>query len=167
MTGRPPVAGEPDAATAIGLLVAGGHTIGTAESLTGGLVAVALTTVPGASAVFRGGIVAYAADLKVALLGVPADLIARVGTVHPEVALAMARGARDRLSASVGVGTTGVAGPDPADGQPVGTVHIAVSMPAGDRHRALALTGSREQIRAATVDRVLELLVGTLVEETD
>jgi nicotinamide-nucleotide amidase len=153
------------AAAAIRLLIDRGQTVGTAESLTGGLVAAALTTVPGASAVFRGGIVAYAADLKTALLDVPADLIRRHGTVHSDVAVAMALGAADRLEATIGVATTGVAGPDPADGQPVGTVHIAVSGPAGARHRALRLTGDREQIRRETVAEVLDLLVGMLKEE--
>src|SRR5215813_372923 len=113
---------EAAASTAIGMLIAGGLTVGTAESLTGGLVAAALTTIPGSSAVVRGGIVAYAADLKNSLLSVPADLLDRVGAVHPDVALAMASGARNRLKATIGVATTGVAGPDPADGQPVGTV---------------------------------------------
>jgi nicotinamide-nucleotide amidase len=156
---------EAAASTAIGMLIAGGQTIGTAESLTGGLVAAALTTVPGASAVVRGGIVAYAADLKNSLLGVPADLIERVGTVHSDVALAMASGARTRLGATVGVATTGVAGPDPADGQPVGTVHIAVSGPARAVHEALVLSGDRAEIRRSTVDRLLDLLLRTLMED--
>jgi len=149
---------------AIGLLIERGLTVGTAESLTGGLVAAALTTVPGASAVFRGGIVAYAADLKRSLLAVPPDLLERVGTVHPDVALAMARGARHRLAADVGLATTGVAGPDTADGQPVGTVHIAVAVPGGAVHVPLAIEGSRHAIRRTTVERVLDLLVGTLME---
>lgn len=153
------------AARAIGLLIARGLTIGAAESLTGGLVTAALTTIPGASAVVRGGIVAYAADVKKALLGVDAGLLARVGTVHPDVAVAMARGARERLGAAVGVATTGVAGPDPADGQPVGTVHIAVSTAARARREALMLSGDRAEIRRSTVDHVLKLLVTTLMED--
>ncbi len=156
---------DPVAESVISLLIARDETIGTAESLTGGMVAVALTTVPGASAVFRGGIVAYAAELKTALLGVPAGLIGRVGTVHPDVAIAMAEGARTALGASVGVGTTGVAGPDPADGRPVGTVHIAVATPGRTVHEALALTGGRAAIRLGTVQRVLLLLAGMLKEE--
>jgi nicotinamide-nucleotide amidase len=155
------------ARTAIELLIAAGQTVGTAESLTGGLVAAALTTIPGSSAVVRGGIVAYAADLKNSLLGVPADLLDRVGTVHREVALAMAIGARHLLGAAVGVATTGVAGPDPADGQPVGTVHIAVSTPDRAVHEALALSGDRAEIRAATVCRVLGLLTRTLLEDIE
>jgi len=156
---------EAAASTIVGMLIASGQTVGTAESLTGGLVAAALTTVPGASAVVRGGIVAYAADLKSSLLSVPAELIDRVGTVHPAVALAMASGARTRLGATVGVATTGVAGPDPADGQPVGTVHIAVSTPARAVHEAFLLSGNRPEIRRSTVDHLLALLVRTLMED--
>ncbi len=158
-------AAQPAAVTAIRLLGLRAETVATAESLTGGLVAAALTSVPGASAVFRGGIVAYAADLKTTLLDVTADLIHRHGAVHPDVAVAMAQGARHRLTATIGVATTGVAGPDPADGQPVGTVHIAVSTPGGSRHRALHLAGDRQQIRRDTVDQTLNLLVSALQEE--
>jgi nicotinamide-nucleotide amidase len=153
------------AAEAISRLIAREQTIGTAESLTGGLVAATLTTVPGASAVFRGGIVAYAAELKTALLGVPGRLISKVGTVHEDVAVAMALGARTALGSDIGIGTTGVAGPDPADGQPVGTVHIAVATPERAVHEALALTGDRAAIRIGTVERVLSLLTGMLREE--
>jgi nicotinamide-nucleotide amidase len=160
---QPRPSGE-TAELAIGLLAARGQTAGTAESLTGGLVAAALTTVPGASAVFRGGIVAYAADLKHSLLGVAPELLARVGTVHQEVALAMARGAREHLSADFGLATTGVAGPDPADGQPVGTVHIAVAAAGSATHARLSMGGTRDEIRHATVDHVLELLVRALME---
>jgi nicotinamide-nucleotide amidase len=159
-----PAAGDL-AETVIRMLVSRGQTLATAESLTGGLVAAALTTVPGASAAFRGGIVAYAADLKASLLDVPADVLDRHGTVHSDVALAMAQGVRRRLAASFGVATTGVAGPDPVDGQPPGTVHIAVSAAAGSVHRALDLTGDRQQIRRATVDRALNLLISALQEE--
>src|SRR5262249_35843435 len=151
--------------TAIGMLIARGLTVGTAESLTGGLVAAALTTVPGASAVVRGGIVAYAADLKSSLLSVPAARIDRAGTVHPDVSLALASGAQAGLRAPVGVAPTGVAGPDPADGQPVGTVHIAVSTPARDVHEAFLLSGNRSEIRRSTVDHLLDLLVRTLKED--
>ncbi len=103
--------------------------------------------------------------LKSSLLSVPADLIDRFGTVHPDIALAMASGARTRLGATVGVATTGVAGPDPADGQPVGTVHIAVSTPARAVHEALVLSGDRAEIRRSTVDHLLDLLVRTLMED--
>jgi nicotinamide-nucleotide amidase len=155
------------AAKAIALLAERGLTLATAESLTGGLVAAALTSVPGASAVLRGGIVAYAADVKAALLSVPRDLLDRVGTVHAEVALAMASGVRDRLGASVGIGTTGVAGPEPVDGHPVGTVHIAVSSAARGCHRELRLSGDRQRIRHDTVSQALDLLVLLLEEDNE
>src|SRR6266487_1461098 len=109
------------------LLVARRQTVAVAESLTGGLVCAALTDIPGASAVVRGGVVAYATDLKGALLGVPDFLLHQFGPVHPEVAVAMADGARLRLGAGFSVAATGVAGPEPQDGQPVGTVHVAVA----------------------------------------
>jgi len=149
----------------IGLLVAGGGTLAVAESLTGGLLAAALTSVPGASAAFRGGVVAYATDLKAALLGVPSGLLERHGAVHPSVAEAMAEGARHRLGASAGAATTGVAGPDPSDGQPVGTVYIAVSAAAGTTARRLALSGDRQQVRQATVEASLSLLIAMLRED--
>ena len=127
---------EPDAEAVARYLVprlAGlGRTVAVAESLTGGLVVAALVSVPGASAVVRGGVVAYMSDLKASLLGVDPDLLAREGAVHPEVAAAMARGVRERLGADYGVATTGVAGPDPQDGHPVGEVHVAVVGPDGE-----------------------------------
>ena len=164
---------EPDAAgriralsgEIIGLLVARRGTLAVAESLTGGLLAAALTSVPGASAAFRGGVVAYATDLKAALLGVPAGLLERHGAVHPSVAEAMAEGARRNLGASAGAATTGVAGPDPSDGQPVGTVYIAVSSAAGTTARHLALSGDRQEIRRVTVEASLSLLIGMLRED--
>jgi len=116
------------AAAIIGLLAGRGQTVAVAESLTGGLLAAALTSIPGASAAFRGAVVAYATELKATVLGVPAGLLDRHGAVHPGVAAAMAAGVRRRMSATIGAATTGVAGPDSADGQPVGTVYIAVSI---------------------------------------
>jgi len=152
------------ARAAIELLIARGETIATAESLTGGLVAAALTSVPGSSAAVRGGVVSYATDVKADLLGVPSDLLERYGAVHGAVAEAMAQGARERLGATTGVATTGVAGPDPAEGKPVGMVFVAVAGPGGLASRQLALTGDREAIRAATVESVLGLLLGSLQE---
>jgi nicotinamide-nucleotide amidase len=138
------------------------QTVAVAESLTGGLLAASLVEVPGASAVFRGGIVAYATDLKSALLGVPAALLERYGAVHPDVASAMAAGVRSRLGATFGMATTGVAGPDPADGQPVGTVHIAATGQLSEVRRSLSLTGDRRSIRDQTVVETLRLLQGIL-----
>ena len=138
------------------------QTVAVAESLTGGLLAASLVEVPGASAVFRGGIVAYATDLKSALLGVPADLLERYGAVHADVASAMARGVRARLGATFGMATTGVAGPDPADGQPVGTVHIAATGQFSEARRSMSLAGDRRCIRDQTVVETLRLLQGIL-----
>jgi nicotinamide-nucleotide amidase len=138
------------------------QTVAVAESLTGGLLAASLVEVPGASVVFRGGIVAYATDLKSALLGVPASLLERYGAVHPDVASAMAAGVRSRLGATFGMATTGVAGPDPADGQPVGTVHIAATGQLSDVRRSLSLAGDRRSIRDQTVAETLRLLQGIL-----
>lgn len=102
-------------------------TIAAAESLTGGQLAAALTAVPGASAVFRGSVTAYATDLKASVLGVDAVLLASSGAVHPEVARQMAQGARRVCRADLGLATTGVAGPEPQDGRPVGTVFVALA----------------------------------------
>jgi nicotinamide-nucleotide amidase len=147
------------------LLRARAQTVAVAESLTGGLLCAALTDISGASAVVRGGVVAYATELKTVLLGVPPPLLARYGAVHPDVAVAMADGVRHRLGAGFGVATTGVAGPLPQDGQPVGTVHIAVAAAAGTVVRTLALPGDRAAVRAATVARSLGLLLGRIREE--
>jgi len=153
------------AAQIVGLLGARHQTVAVAESLTGGLLGAAITDIPGASVVFRGGIIAYATELKAALLGVPAELLASYGPVHPDVAAAMAAGARDRLGATMGVATTGVAGPDPADGKPPGTVHIAVSAGPQPITRALALDGSRDEVRRDTVEQALRLLWSAIWEE--
>ncbi|MGL4172531.1 MAG: CinA family protein [Actinomycetota bacterium] len=137
-------------------------TLATAESLTGGLLAGALTEIPGASEVYRGGVVSYATDLKQHLLGVDQALLAQHGPVHPEVAESMARGVRHLLSADIGVATTGVAGPA-TQGAPVGTVWVAVMGPGHDaRVRDAHTSGSREQIRAHTVTTALTDLVQVL-----
>jgi nicotinamide-nucleotide amidase len=152
------------AAEIVSMLGDRGQTLATAESLTGGLLGAAITAVPGASTVYRGGVIAYATELKAALLGVPEDLLARHGPIHPGVAAAMAAGARDRLGATWSVATTGVAGPDPADGFPPGTVHIAAG--AGSPvTRSLALVGGRDRIRRDTVDQALWLLFELLRED--
>lgn len=153
------------AARIVGLLGQRQQTVAVAESLTGGLLGAAITTVPGASVVFRGGVIAYATDLKAQLLGVSAALLAARGAVDPDVAGAMAQGVRDRLGAAIGVATTGVAGPDPADGKPPGTVHIAVSARGGPVVRTLALAGSRDEVRRVTVEESLRLLWDVLREE--
>lgn len=133
------------------------ETLACAESLTAGLVAATVADTPGASAVLLGGVVAYAAEVKTTLLDVPAELVDRVGTVDPAVAVAMAEGVRRRLGATWGVSTTGVAGPGPSEGKRAGTVHVAVAGPWGTVTRALELNGTRAQIRAASVAAVLRL----------
>ena len=154
------------AAAVLARLTGAGQTLAVAESLTGGLVAAALASVPGASAAFRGGVVAYATDLKAALLGVDAGLLAARGAVDPDVAVAMTRGARERLGATAAAATTGVAGPDPADGQPVGTVYIAADAGRGPAVRRLALSGTRNEIRRVAATECLRLLLATLGEES-
>lgn len=148
-----------DAAVVVTALREAGATIATAESLTGGLVCSTLVDVPGASDVVRGGIVAYAADLKASLLGVSDQDITGVGTVHPSIAEQMALGARERLAVTYAVATTGVAGPDPSEDHPAGTVFIAVAGPDHVEVRPLQLEGSRAEIRTATTDAVLDLLL--------
>ncbi|MCK8675829.1 MULTISPECIES: CinA family protein [Streptomyces] len=155
------------AARALSLLTQGDQTLAVAESLTGGLVAAELTAVPGASRSFRGSVTAYATALKQQLLGVDPVLLAERGAVDPEVAAQMAAGVRDRLRADWGLATTGVAGPEPQDGQPVGTVYVAVHGPSGSRCSggkvlALRLNGHRTEIRKESVRSVLELLAAEL-----
>ncbi|MFC8503293.1 CinA family protein [Pedococcus sp. NPDC057267] len=146
----------------VAALRAAGLTVGTAESLTGGLVCGALTDVPGASATVRGAVVAYATELKAAVLGVDAALLARGGAVQPEVAEQMARGVRTVLGVDVGVATTGVAGPDPQDGQPVGTVFVAVADADRVLVRRLGLAGDRAAVRAGSVAGALGLVAELL-----
>ena len=122
-------AGAPDAAGLVFALGEHGQTVAVAESLTGGMLCSALVEVPGASAVVRGGVVAYATELKHRLLGVDAGLLAAHGPVDPEVAAQMAHGVRELLGADWGLATTGVAGPGPQDGIAAGTVYVAVAGP--------------------------------------
>lgn len=140
-------------------LIARDATVATAESCTGGLVAGRLTDRAGSSDYMLGGLVTYANAVKQTLLGVPADLLARVGAVSEEVAVAMAHGARTRLGATYGLSTTGVAGPGGATPtKPVGLVHICVAWDGGERHQRLLLSGSRAHVRERTVGHVLHLL---------
>ncbi|MEU9829983.1 nicotinamide-nucleotide amidohydrolase family protein [Streptosporangium sp. NPDC048047] len=149
----------PPAAEVLSLLVRRGETAAVAESLTAGLIGAALTAPAGASAAFAGGVISYATELKHRLLGVPADLLAREGAVHPAVAAAMADGVRRLTGASYGLAATGVAGPDPQDGKPVGTVHLAVSGSDGRVwHEDLNLAGTRDEIRRSTVIEAVDLL---------
>ncbi|MEY9857268.1 nicotinamide-nucleotide amidase [Catenulispora sp. GAS73] len=132
-----------------------GFTVAVAESLTGGLLAAAITSVPGASAVFRGSVTAYATEIKASVLGVDADLLARQGAVDAEVARQMAEGVRRLFGASIGLSTTGVAGPTEQDGKPVGLVYVGYCASGRPTAEELHLEGDREAIRAQTVLRAL------------
>ncbi|MGW0433244.1 CinA family protein [Micromonospora sp. NPDC003197] len=154
--GDPPV-GSP-AAAVVHALVDRKETFGVVESLTGGLLAATIVDVAGASSVFRGGLVVYATDLKASLAGVPEGLLAERGPVDPDVALALAEGVRQQCGTDWGVATTGVAGPEPQDGKPVGMVFVAVSGPTGAVVRELDLDGDRVTIRTDTVTVALRLL---------
>ena len=141
-----------------------GWTVATGESCTGGLLAGRLTERPGSSAWVLGGVTAYANSAKEGLLGVPAETLADHGAVSPEVAVALAEGARSRFGADVGVGITGVAGPDGGTAEkPVGTVHVCVSGPDGRETRALRLPGSRPVVRERSVTMAMHLLRVTLL----
>ncbi|MFD3578912.1 CinA family protein [Streptomyces sp. NPDC058644] len=172
------------AAEVLRLLQARGETLAVAESLTGGLVAAEVTAVPGASQVFRGSVTAYATELKHEVLGVDGTLLAERGAVDAEVALQMAAGVRKVMGADWGIATTGVAGPDPQDGQAVGTVFVAIDGPdspvggtaspvggTGSALRsegkvaALRLNGERSDIRMESVRSVLTLLLERLSGE--
>ena len=140
---------RPLAAHVLDLARAAGLTIATAESCTGGLVAAALTEIPGSSDVFLGGAVVYANEAKEALVGVPAEVLAAHGAVSEETARAMAAGARKAFGADVAVSITGIAGPDGGTPEkPVGLVHIAVEGPSGTAATEVRLPGSREEVRA-------------------
>ena len=136
--------------------------VAVAESLTGGLVMTALTSVPGASAVVRGGVVAYATAVKRDVLGVDAKLLDGRGAVDADVAREMARGVRELIGADFGVATTGVAGPDGQDGKAPGVVFVAVDTPFNNWYRELLLDGDRDAIRTRAAVAALELLTEVL-----
>jgi nicotinamide-nucleotide amidase len=140
-------------------------TVVTAESLPGGLIGAALTDVPGVSSVYRGSVVVYATELKASLAGVPSDLLDRLGPVHPDTAAAMASGVRERLGATYGIATTGVAGPDPQDGHPAGEVYVAAAGPSGVRVEVLRLSGGRAEVRSGSVAAAVRLAADLV--ETD
>ena len=142
-----------------------GWTVAVAESVTGGMVTAALVDVAGASLGLRGGVVAYATDLKASVLGVDPALLAARGAVNPDVAGEMAAGVRALLGSDVGLATTGVAGPDPQDGHPPGTVHVAVATAGGVRVESMRLPGDRSAVRTAARDRVLRLALDVLADQ--
>lgn len=142
------------------LLKERGLTVGTAESCTGGLMAKLLTDLPGSSAVFRGGVVSYTNGVKAGLLGVPQDLLDRYGAVSPQVAEAMARGAKAALGCDIALSTTGVAGPDADDrGNPIGLVYLGLAW--GDQCRVTEFRAGpveRERVRRQAAQTALDLL---------
>lgn len=145
--------------TCLNLLRQAGKTLATAESCTGGYIAKRMTDLPGSSAVFVGGVVAYTVPVKEQLLGVPAGLIERCGVVSVEVAAAMAEGVRARLGSSFGIGVTGLAGPD-GDGsnRPVGLVYVALSNGDNTWVRAIQQTGERERVRYIAGHHAFDML---------
>lgn len=157
----------PVAAEVVAMLGERGLTLATAESLTGGGVGALVTSVPGSSAVYVGGVVAYASRLKGELLAVPDDVVERFGVVSAGCARAMAAGVRRVLGADVGLSTTGVAGPDPQEGKPAGLVYVAVADQDGEEVRELRLHGDRAAVRRATTEAALELLRDRMGESAD
>ena len=151
------------AVVGLGLRSAGAN-VAVAESCTAGLLAAALTSVPGSSAWFRGGLLVYDDDLKVRLAGVSTDTLAARGAVSAEVAAELAAGARERCAAGFGVGVTGIAGPEGArPDKPVGTVYVAVADRDGVLGKAAWMPGDRAMVRGRTVTLALDTLRRRLV----
>lgn len=145
--------------TCLNLLRQADKTLATAESCTGGYIAKRMTDLPGSSAVFVGGVVAYTVPVKEQLLGVPAGLIERCGVVSVEVAAAMAEGVRARLGSSFGIGVTGLAGPDgDSSNRPVGLVYVALSNGNNTWVRAIQQTGERERVRYIAGHHAFDML---------
>ena len=143
----------------LGLLKEKGLTLGTAESCTGGLVAKRLTDLPGASAVFKGGVVSYTSEVKAGVLGVPQAMLDEFGAVSEPVARAMAQGARKVLGCDLAVSLTGVAGPDRDDrGNPVGLIYVALDTPEGTRVRELHLINGRARIRTVAATNAFDMV---------
>ena len=144
-------------------LRAGGKTLVTAESLTGGGIGNALTAVPGASEVYRGGVISYVNEVKHRVLGVPREILDRYGAVSAWTAGYMASGVRKLLKADYAVSVTGLAGPGGDEfGHPVGTVYIGFESAAKAVTVRCHFEGSREEIRQQTVEKALELILENL-----
>jgi PncC family amidohydrolase len=148
------------------LLRAEGSTIATAESLTGGRLAVRFTDVPGVSETYLGGAITYATALKISMLGVDEEVVAEHGVVSAECAEAMASGVRAITGATYGLSTTGVAGPDSQEGKPAGTVYVGLAGPGFVTSEMLELSGDRTRIQEATCEAVLGALEVHLREQT-
>lgn len=147
------------AAALVALCKARGLRIATAESCTGGLIAGAITAIPGASAIFTHGFVTYANEAKTQMLGVPENILSTHGAVSSEVAAAMAAGARTRAHADYAISTTGIAGPDGGSAEkPVGLVWFGLAGPQGVTTYHRILPGTRAEVRHASVEFALALL---------
>jgi nicotinamide-nucleotide amidase len=148
-------------------LSASGKTLAVAESCTAGLVGGAVTSIPGSSLYFSGGVVAYGNSAKISLLGVPRDLISARGAVSREVALAMAEGVLSLFRADLAIAVTGIAGPGGGSrGKPVGTVWVAVVALGGVRHaHRFRFPGGREAVRRETVRASLRVAIDVLRSE--
>jgi len=143
-----------------GICLGRGVTVATAESCTGGLIAEAITAVPGSSGYFLGAIVAYADAVKAGTLGVPASVLAAHGAVSAQVALAMAAGARDRLGSTMAISVTGIAGPDGgSEAKPVGLTYVGLAAPGEPEVRKLVFAGDRDGNRTSAAAAALEWLV--------
>ena len=148
------------------LAVEGGRTVGTAESCTGGLIGHALTAIAGSSDYYLGGVISYSNELKMRLLGVPAEMLERHGAVSAQVAVAMAQGARERLGCDFAVSVTGVAGPGGgSQAKPVGLTYVAAAGPDGHQVRRHRWVGDRTANKEQSAAAALELLVGVLEGE--
>ncbi len=154
------------AAQAVAEAIGRGVTVASAESLTAGMITAVLADTPGASAMLQGGVVAYQNSVKAEVLGVPRDVLDAVGSVDGQVAAAMAAGARRVCGADIGIATTGVAGPEPHDGQPVGTVFIGVATAKGTAAYAYTFAGNRPEIRGQACAAALERLLEALASES-
>lgn len=152
-----------DASRFIELLARRQQTCAVAESLTGGLLASMLVDVPGASRCFRGGLVVYATDLKATLALVPSELLAQRGPVDPEVAVALAEGARRQCGADWAIATTGVAGPDSQHGHRVGEAYVAVVGPDSNIVQRILVPGERNTVRQAVALKALAYAIDAVV----
>ena len=150
------------ASTLVATLQVRGQTLATSESMTGGLLATLVTGVPGASAVFLGGVVSYATAVKQDLLKVPDDVVQNDGVVSARCAEAMASGVRDLIGTTYALSTTGVAGPETQEGKPVGTVYVGLAGPEGTRSVPLSLDGDRAEIRELTCAAAISELLSAL-----
>jgi len=145
------------------LLIAAGLKLAVAESCTGGLVGHLITEVPGSSSYFLGGVIAYDDPVKISVLGVPAGLIREHGAVSAECALAMAKGVRDSTGSGLGIGVTGIAGPDGGTAaKPVGTVFVALDADGFSKVQRFQWTGDRTENKQRSADAALEMVIDYL-----